>query len=222
MTVETIEKYENLKTIEEEMKFFTKSGIRLKILTCLNKYPYSIKEIVNSTGLTYSSVSSNIGKLQNKGHVYKENNKFKIQPVSKIYLKNVLEFNKAIQIISNFDKFWNKHNINFINKSLLKNITELYNSKIVESTSIDIYKTHNIIKERLMSSKNVKAIFPYLHPDYPLIIENLIFKNSKAELTVNKDIYQELFNGIDKKNMKKLIKIKKLKYIPQKSLLDYI
>lgn len=62
-----------------------------------------------------------------------------------------------------------------------------------------------------MSSKNVKAIFPYLHPDYPLIIENLIFKNSKAELTVNKDIYQELFNGIDKKNMKKLIKNKKIK-----------
>lgn len=76
MINQTKENYSTLLKIEEDMKFLTKSEIRLKILRCLNFSPTSIKEIVKKTGLTYSSVSSNINKLQKKKKIVKKDNKF--------------------------------------------------------------------------------------------------------------------------------------------------
>ena len=211
MSTEIMENYETLKLIEDEMKFLTKSEIRLNILNCLNKSPYSIKELVKNTGITYSSVSSNISKLEKKGYILKERNKFSITPLSQIYLENIIDFNKTIKIIQNFEKFWNKHDINYINKNALTNLTDLYKSELVESTSTDIYKTHNTVKKHLIESNNVKAIFPYLHPDYPQILEKLLDNQSKTEIITNNDIYNGLILNIDKTKRRRAIQNKRFK-----------
>ena len=46
--------------LNNEIKFFAKSEIRLKILSELQKEPKSVKELVNKTNITYSSISSNL------------------------------------------------------------------------------------------------------------------------------------------------------------------
>lgn len=191
------ENYLTLLKIEEDMKFLTKSEIRLKILKCLNFSPNSIKEIVKKTGLTYSSVSSNINKLEKKEKIVKKDNKFQLNHITKINLENILDFHKTLELIENYEKFWNKHNIDFINSNAQKNITDLYPSQLIESTSIDIYKTHNTIKKHLIDSKNIKAIFPYLHPEYPKIIEDLLKKEGEIELIISDAIYKNLILKID-------------------------
>ena len=42
--------------LNSEIKFFAKSEIRLKILSELQKEPKSVKELVNKTNITYSSI----------------------------------------------------------------------------------------------------------------------------------------------------------------------
>lgn len=49
--------------INNDIKFLAKSEIRLKILSELYKNPNNVKGIVKKTKITYSSVSSNLGKL---------------------------------------------------------------------------------------------------------------------------------------------------------------
>ena len=95
-----------------------------------------------------------------------------------MYLNIILEFKNAIKLINQFDEFWDKHDVKQINLDSLKNITSLHDSQLIKTTPIDIYKTHNTIKGQLLMSYNIKAIFPYLHPDYPVIIEQCTFSDT--------------------------------------------
>lgn len=63
--------------INNDIKFLAKSEIRLKILSELYKNPNNVKGIVKKTKITYSSVSSNLGKseyitstLKNRSYKY--------------------------------------------------------------------------------------------------------------------------------------------------------
>ena len=79
----------------------------------------------------------------------------------------------------------------------MKNITSLHDSQLIKTTPLDIYKTHNRIKGQFLLSYNIKAIFPYLHPDYPVIIEQVLKKGGNVELIVNDAIFEILISNID-------------------------
>lgn len=184
--------------IDKDILFIVKSEIRLKILTELNEKPQSVSEIVKKTNFAYSSVSNNLNKLEFKNHVTKENRLYKINPITRIYFNQLMEFKKSIDVIKNFDSLWNKHNINYINNELIENLTELSESKLIETNPIDIYKTHNNVKKQLIKSHNVKGILPYIHPEYPALIENILKNNGKIELIMEKSIFQMMISQIDK------------------------
>lgn len=192
--------------IKNDLMFLVKSEIRLKILTELNDRPQSIKEIVNKTKMAYSSVSNNLNKLEYKNHVIKENRIYTITPMTKLYFNQLLDFKKSIDVIENFDSLWYKHDISYINNELIENITELYESKLIETNPIDIYRTHNNIKKQLETSQNIKGILPYIHPDYPILIENILKNNGEIELIMEKSIYQGLISQMNEDLKNKSIK----------------
>lgn len=59
-------------TLNNDITFLAKSEIRLKILSELQKKPRSVKELVNVTKITYSSISSNLTKLEENDHITKK------------------------------------------------------------------------------------------------------------------------------------------------------
>lgn len=165
---------DNNEDIDKDIKFLVKSEIRLKILSELNKNPDNIRGIVKKTNITYSSVSSNIGKLERGNYITKTNKKYRINPTTEVYFNSLMEFKQSVDLINSYDEFWDKHNLNQLSIESVRNISYLKDSKMIETTPIDIFKTHNAIKEQIIESKNVKAIFPYLHPEYPKLIENVL------------------------------------------------
>ncbi|MBR6023613.1 MAG: DUF1724 domain-containing protein [Methanobrevibacter sp.] len=188
----------NEEYIKNDMMFLVKSEIRLKILTELTARPQTIREIVDRTKMAYSSVSNNLNKLERKNYVIKENRIYTITPMTKLYFNQLMDFKKSIDVIKNFDSFWYKHDISFINNELIENITELYESKLIETNPIDIYKTHDNIKKQLESSKNIRGIVPYIHPDYPSLVENILKNEGKIELIMEKNIYHGLISQMNR------------------------
>ena len=195
-----------IEDMDQEIKFLTKSGMRIYILNTIVKQPQTIKELIKSTDITYSTLSSNLNKLEDRNYIRKSGKQYYVNPTTEIYLDSILEFNKTIKLIDEFKEFWNNHNINNIHNNALKNITYLYDSKLIETTPIDIYKTHNTIKEHLLNSKNTKAVFPYLHPDYPEIIEIILLKGGSIEIITNENIYKKLIPLINKDLKNKCMK----------------
>ena len=177
--------------INNDIKFLAKSEIRLKILNEIYKKPNNVRGIVKKTKITYSSVSSNIGKLEKNNHITKIDNKYHINPMSEVYLKTLMDFKTSMDIVSDYETFWNKHNLNQLSINSVKRITDLKDSQLIETTPVDIYKTHNAIKNQIMSSKNVKAIFPYLHPEYPGLIE-MVLKNETFTISYDLNTIVEI------------------------------
>ncbi|AMD17929.1 ArsR family transcriptional regulator [Methanobrevibacter sp. YE315] len=180
----------------KDIKFLAKSEIRLKILSELNNHPNNVRGIVKNTKITYSSVSSNISKLEQNNHIKKIKNKYYINPMSEIYFKTLMDFKNSADLISDYESFWGKHNINQLNIESINNINDLKDSKLIETTPIDIYKTHNTIKKQLIETNSLKAIFPYMHPDYPQLIENILKNEGHVELIMPKDIYRAIMTHI--------------------------
>ncbi len=192
--------------IDKDILFIVQSEIRLKILTELCIRPQTIREIVDKTHMIYSSVSNNMNKLEYKNHVIKDNRVYTINPMTKIYFKQLMEFKRSIDVIQNYNSLWYKHDINHINIQLIEDITKLYKSKLIETNPIDIYKTHNNIKKQLRSSNDVKGILPYIHPEYPRLIENVLKRNGKVELIMEKNIYKAFVSKINDKLRRKSMK----------------
>lgn len=197
--------------IDNDIRFLAQSEIRLKILSELDKEPNNVTGLVRQTNITYSSVSSNVCKLEKHNLIRRIKNKYYVNPMTKVYFKTLMDFKSSVDMINEYNSFWSKHNIKQLSITSVKQITDLKNSELIETTPIDIYKTHNTIKEQLMNSKNVKAIFPYLHPDYPGIIERIIKKGGKIELIVPQSIYKELIFRINRNIRLKAMKKGKLK-----------
>ena len=209
--------------INKDIKFLAKSEIRLKILSELDKKPNNIRELVKNTNITYSSISSNLSKLEKHEYITKDDNRYHVNPMTKVYFKSIMDFKNSVDIVNNFDAFWNKHNLNQLSIASIKRITDLEQSKLIETTPVDIYKTHNTIKKQIIDSKNIKAIFPYLHPDYPELIEKVLKNNGFVELIVPQSIFKELIFGVNNSVRKTAIKNGRLKvYIFKKDLSLYL
>ena len=205
------------KDINNDMKFLAKSEIRLKILSELNEEPDNVRGLAEKTNITYSSISSNIGKLEKNNYITKVENKYHVNPMTQVYFKTLMDFKISVDMINNFDVFWNKHNLNQLSINSIKRITDLKNCKMIETTPIDIYKTHDAIKNQIIDSKNIKAIFPYLHPDYPKLIERALRTKGSVELIVPKSIFRELMFRVNDKVRKTAIRKGNLKVYSFKS-----
>ncbi|WP_296783327.1 winged helix-turn-helix domain-containing protein [uncultured Methanobrevibacter sp.] len=209
--------------INNDIKFLAKSEIRLKILSELDKHPDNVRGLVKKTSIAYSSVSSNIGKLENHNYITKIENKYHINPMTQVYFKTLMDFKNSVELVNTYDAFWNKHNLNQLSITSVKRITDLKNSELIETTPIDIYKTHNTIKNQIMDSKNVRAIFPYLHPEYPNLIEGVLKNDGSVELIVPKSIFKELLFRVNNDVRRKAIRDKKLRvYSFEKDLNLYL
>lgn len=211
--------YKN-KDINNDIKFLAKSEIRLKILSELNKQPNNIRGIVKKTNITYSSVSSNIGKLEKRNYITKTQKKYYVNPMTEVYFNSLMEFKQSVDLINDYESFWNRHNLKQLSIDSVKNISYLKDSKIIETTPIDIFKTHNLIKKQITESKNVKAIFPYLHPEYPKLIENVLNNNGIMELIIPKSISKELIKKINKTTWHNAKKDGQLKFYKFKNDLE--
>ena len=200
--------------INKDIKFLAKSEIRLKILSELHNSPYSVHALVKKTKITYSSVSSNITKLEQNNYIKKIKSKYYLKPMTKIYFHTLLDFKQSVEVINKYSEFWDKHNLKQINIESMKNITNLKDSELIETTPLDIYKTHNTIKSQILDSKSLKAIFPYLHPEYPQLIEKILNDNGKVELIIPKAIYNAITSKINVKVKQKALSEKRLIIYP--------
>lgn len=196
--------------INSDIQFLAKSEIRLRILSELDKKPDNVRGIVKKTKITYSSVSSNIGKLEKTNHIKKINKKYHVNPMTEVYLKSLIDFKNSLEMVNDYEKFWDKHNLNQLSLNSIKNMTDLKNSELIEATPVDIFKTHNTVKKQMLQSKNVKAIFPYLHPEYPKLIEHVLKNNGSVELIIPKDISKEMLSKMNGEIKKDALRSKRL------------
>ena len=149
---------ENYETISEEIKYITNSLVRLKILATLYEQPLNMKDINRTTGLSYSSISSNMFGLELGGFIYRSGNLYHISNTTELYVSNILELKDTINL---FNKFFNILDAHIVDMIPEKSVAQLYllgRAILVESNEKDVYRTYNIIP-------NTNELFKYVLDD---------------------------------------------------------
>ncbi|MCL2156949.1 MAG: DUF1724 domain-containing protein [Methanobrevibacter sp.] len=156
-----------------------------------------MKEIHVKAKLTYSSISNNIRKLEEKGYITQISGKYRLNNLIKMKFEDIIDFNDSINVINEYSNFFKDHNTESIDTESLNKISQLKSSKIIKSDPTDIYKTHNYFKVLLKESEYVKSIFPFIHPEYFAIFQNLIKNNVNIEFLLPKSIATSFIKSMD-------------------------
>ncbi|AMK14848.1 helix-turn-helix transcriptional regulator [Methanobrevibacter olleyae] len=192
-----------LSKVNKELKFLSNPEIRLKILVDLGEGPKKVRDIARYSLLSYSSISSNMHRLSHEGFVEKIHNSFQLTNLGVIYISILMDFYDIISAVNDYSDFWLEHDINSLSVNDLNKLSSLEGSELIRCNSTDIYKTHKEFKRIFKDSKNLKVIFPYLHPEYPKLIRRLILKGINVELIVPKNILENFVKDIGKDVVKK-------------------
>lgn len=209
----SLEIYEN---VSDEIKYISNSFIRLDIVETLFSGSKTMKEINSDTGLSYSSISSNIHNLELGGYVFREFNKYHLSNIMYIYFGNILDFKKTIITLDNLRLFFNNHCINKLPKNAILNLFLLKNSHLLESDEINIYKTRNFILDSLNNANYVKGILPNTFSTMDEKLNELVSKNKNVELLISDEIYANFCKNM---NLKPNLKVNSFKNKSNFSLL---
>lgn len=196
----------NYESISEDMKYLTNSLVRLKILACLYSRPQNMKSLNDVTGLSYSSISSNMHDLELKGHVYRESNKYFLSQSVRMQIENLLEFKEVINLLNEFFNILDKHLVDMIPNQSIAELYLIGEAILMEADDVDAYKVYNYIENSLTLATEVKCILPFYYEDFNNKLNALVEINRNVEAI----IHYELLNTFEENSkIKKLSTFKK-------------
>lgn len=181
---------ENLENIFEDVKFTANSFVRLKILASLYDKPQNMREMTDSTGLSYSSISSNIHDLELKNLLYREHNKYFLTNSANVRIGNVLELKRVISLLNEFFNILDGHIVDMIPNESVMELYYLGKAKLMESSGVDAYRTYNFIEKCLSQAESVKCILPFFYESFFEILKVLISQNKDVEILVPQNLLE--------------------------------
>lgn len=191
INVEENENYlKHYDSISSEVKYLTNSLVRLKILATLYDHPSNMKDLNKSTGLIYSSISSNMHKLELGGHVYLDLNKYYLTNSTRLKIEHIIELGDLITLLNEFFNILDKHLVNMIPNQSVAELFLLGKANIIESDSIDAYKMYNFIESALSNADDVKCVFPFYYESFNEKLNELSENEKKVEVMVPSSIFE--------------------------------
>ncbi len=190
INVEENENYlKNYDSISEEIKYMTNSLVRLKILATLYDHPSNMKDLNQKTGLIYSSISSNMHKLELEEHVFRESNKYHLSNSTRLKIEQILELGYLITLLNEFFNILDKHLVTMIPNQSIAELYLLGKANLMESDAVDVYRMYNFMETALNSAEEVKCILPFYYENFNDILNGLVENNKKVEVMIPENIF---------------------------------
>ena len=182
--------------IQNELRFLIGSTVRLKILTYLLHSPSTIKEIYENTNLNYTSITSNLNKLEEKNFLRKEKDKYYVKSRTKIKLMNILCLNDNLRFLNEYSEFLNNHIIKNKELEALKTLPPIMNSELIRADNINPYRATEKLEEIMRSEGKVNTICVFLHPNYEELLKNYFETKSESKIIVSPAVAEYLMEHV--------------------------
>lgn len=192
---------ENFESIFEDVKFTANSFVRLKILASLYERPQNMRDMTDTTGLSYSSISSNMHDMELKNLVYREHNKYFLTPSTHLRIENVLELNRIIALLNEFFNILDGHIVDMIPNESVLELYLLGKARLMESSGVDAYRTYNFIEKSLSEADTVKCIIPFFYESFFDSLRELISQNKDVEILVPENLLETFQEKSDIENL---------------------
>lgn len=167
----------------------TNSLSRLKVLATLYEGPKSMKELTVDTGLSYSSVSGSMHKLELDDYVYRQSSKYYLSNSMRLKIENILELNEIINTLNKFFNILDKHLVEMIPNESVAELYLLGKANLIESGDIDAYRTYNYIENALKEAEYVKCVLPFYYENFNRQLNKLVDNGKYVEAIVYEKIF---------------------------------
>lgn len=178
---------EDLKIIEdfeEEIKFYINSDVRLEILIDLFSSPSTLKLLNQTTDLNYTSISTNVSKLEEKNIISKKKEFYYLKNQAKFKLLNILFLENNLEFLYEFEDFLNNHVVKNDDLELLSILPHVKHADLVQANNINPDVATELIEENMMTKGKVKSVCIYLHPNCSEMITYMMEHQSDFEVIV--------------------------------------
>ena len=179
--------FQDYESVSDDVKYITNSIIRLKVLAILYEGPKSISDLSDDYGLIYSSISSNMHDLELGGYVYRQSNKYHLSNSMMMLIENIMEFALLIDVLNKFFNILDNHIVDVIPNESVAELYLLGKARLLQSDTIDAYKTLKFMERSIKRAKSIKCILPIYSEKICNAMNQLVDKNIPVEAIVGED-----------------------------------
>lgn len=176
--------------IKEELKFFTTSGVRIKLLISLNKEKMTVDEMRSEFGYRTSTILPVLAELKSKDLVYKDDRYYGVTPFGKLISSKMIDFIETLHMFKTQEQFWKNHETYVIPHLFFRNIGSLSKSHIIEAAPADLFAIHRDFIKLLEGCKVIDGVSPFLHPELPKMFRTFIEHDAAVRLAITRPVLE--------------------------------
>lgn len=180
----------------EEIKLYVNSDIRLEIMSSLFTSPSTLKLLHKSTGINYTSISTNIAKLESKNIIKKEKDYYYLRKQAAIKLVNLLFLEHNLIFLYDFENYLNNHQVKNDEIEILSSIPFIQNVDLVQANNINPDIAIETLQENMSSKGSVKSMAVLLQSNYKQMIKYLMDHESDFEIITTENLTKRIISHI--------------------------
>lgn len=178
---------------EENLKAFTRSAVRTRIMLCLRETPMSAAQLEEEMGIRASTILHSMREMIESCLVGKSGQIYSLTNIGKIEAQLIDELVSAIVILVKHREFWLNHDISGIPEGLLAKIGMLGQSQIISADPVALLKVHQSFVKEIQNSKEIYGVSPIIFPDHTSAIAEAVRNGARAELILTDKILNIVF-----------------------------
>lgn len=173
---------------EEQLKAFTRSAVRTKIMLCLKDEVMDSGSLARLIGIRASTVLHTIKGLIDEGLVVKASKGHSLSNLGQIQAYLLDNLVSTIVTLEQQKDFWQTHDISGIPYRLLERLDMLGRSEVTMGDPVALLRTHEYFINKLKTSSMIHGVSPIIAPGYSDSIATAITNGAHVELILTNTI----------------------------------
>ena len=177
---------------EEQLKGFTRSSVRTKIILYLKNGELSGSDLEKKIKTRLSTILHAMKELIDEGLAKRTDRGYSLTNIGKIEALLLNELVTGIVILNKYKSFWLTHDIGGIPPELLNKLGVLGESEIIESDPASLMKIAEHAMEKMAKAKEIHGLSPIIVPGVAETIASAVQNGAEVDLILTDAIIKEV------------------------------
>ncbi len=174
------------------LNIISSSDKRKKILLLLQHGPKTLGDFRHTLNFTSTGMLPQIRILEERNLVKREGRKYALTEIGQVVAKHLESLVKTVEAVEKHEEFWREHDAGDIPSHLLMRINELYDTRIIESGTEELFEPNKESLENILNSKKIMGVSPIVHPVYPEFYLQLLERGTEVSLILTRKVFDKL------------------------------
>jgi len=176
--------------IKEELKFFTTSGVRVKLLISLNKERMMVDQMKTEFGYRTSTILPVLAELKSKELIYKKGGYYDVTPFGRLVSTKLIDFIETLHMFKTQEQFWKNHETYGIPDLFFRTLGSLSRSRILKPDTTDILAVYANFAEMLGSCRVIDGVSPFMYHELPGLFKRFTEQGVAIRLVVTRKVLE--------------------------------